>query len=262
MTSSTAKIFILDTNVILHDATCIRQFEENDIVIPISVLEELDQFKRGNEQIHYNAREFLRRLDKMSSDPAKTNGAASQESEGKIRVVVNHNWHKDVEASFQEDNPDHRIINCAYKLHQENRDRTVVLVSKDTNMRLKARSLGLQAEDYTTDKIEDVNQVYTGSRLVEGVSSESIDMLYSSFGISTEIVPELKNPLANENFILRNGQKSVLAAYDPFENKIVRVDRPAAYGIKPRNAEQSFALHILMDVRIQLVSLSGKAGTG
>ena len=97
---------------------------------------------------------------------------------------------------------------------------------------------------------------------MEGVSSESIDMLYSSFGIGTEIVPELKNPLANENFILRNGQKSVLAAYDPFENKIVRVDRPAAYGIKPRNAEQSFALHILMDVRVQLVSLSGKAGTG
>jgi len=262
LTSSTAKIFILDTNVILHDATCIRQFEENDIVIPISVLEELDQFKRGNEQIHYNAREFLRRLDEMSSDPAKTNGAASQESEGKIRVVVNHNWHKDVEASFQEDNPDHRIINCAYKLFQENRNRTVILVSKDTNMRLKARSLGLQAEDYTTDKIEDVSQVYTGSRLVEGVSSESIDMLYSSFGIGTEIVPELKNPLANENFILRNGQKSVLAAYDPFENKIVRVDRPAAYGIKPRNAEQSFALHILMDERVQLVSLSGKAGTG
>ncbi|MDP6821597.1 MAG: PIN domain-containing protein, partial [Candidatus Marinimicrobia bacterium] len=125
MTPSIAKIFILDTNVILHDATCIRQFEENDIVIPISVLEELDQFKRGNEQIHYNAREFLRRLDEMSSDPAKTNGAASQESEGKIRVVVNHNWHKDVEASFQEDNPDHRIINCAYKLFQENRDRIV-----------------------------------------------------------------------------------------------------------------------------------------
>ncbi len=129
-------------------------------------------------------------------------------------------------------------------------------------MRLKARSLGLQAEDYTTDKIEDVSQVYTGSRLVEDVSSESIDMLYSSFGIGTEIVPELKNPLANENFILRNGQKSVLAAYDPFEKKIVRIDGLAAYGIKPRNAEQSFALHILMDERVQLVSLSGKAGTG
>ena len=97
---------------------------------------------------------------------------------------------------------------------------------------------------------------------MEGVSSESIDMLYSSFGIGTEIVPELKNPLANENFILRNGQKSVLAAYDPFEKKIVRIDGLAAYGIKPRNAEQSFALHILLDERVQLVSLSGKAGTG
>ena len=262
MTSSTIKIFILDTNVILHDATCIEQFEDNDIAIPISVLEELDQFKRGNEQIHYNAREFLRRLDEMSCDPAKTNGASSQGSESKIRVVVNHNWHKDVEASFQEDSPDHRIINCAYKLNQQNKDRSVVLISKDTNMRLKARSLGLQAEDYATDKINNISQIYTGSKLVENISSEIIDTLYSGFGTDTKNVPELENPLANENFILRNGKKSVLATYNPFEKKIVRVDGPVAYGIKPRNAEQSFALQILLDERIQLVTLSGKAGTG
>ena len=262
MSSSTIKIFILDTNVILHDATCIEQFEDNDIAIPISVLEELDQFKRGNEQIHYNAREFLRRLDEMSCDPAKTNGASSQGSESKIRVVVNHNWHKDVEASFQEDSPDHRIINCAYKLNQQNKDRSVVLISKDTNMRLKARSLGLQAEDYATDKINNISQIYTGSKLVENISSEIIDTLYSGFGADTKNVPELENPLANENFILRNGKKSVLATYNPFEKKIVRVGGPVAYGIKPRNAEQSFALQILMDERIQLVTLSGKAGTG
>tara|TARA_B100001123_G_C15308094_1_gene1023399 strand:+ start:961 stop:2289 length:1329 start_codon:yes stop_codon:yes gene_type:complete len=262
LTSSTIKIFILDTNVILHDATCIEQFEDNDVAIPISVLEELDQFKRGNEQIHYNAREFLRRLDEMSCDPAKTNGAASQESESKIRVVVNHNWHKDVEATLQEDSPDHRIINCAYKLHQQNRDRLVVLISKDTNMRLKARSLGLQAEDYATDKINNISQIYAGSRLVDDIRSEIIDALYSSYGIVTKNLPELENPLANENFILRNGKKSVLATYNPFEKKIVRVDGAVAFGIKPRNAEQSFALQILMEKRIQLVSLSGKAGTG
>ncbi|SVC17215.1 uncharacterized protein METZ01_LOCUS270069, partial [marine metagenome] len=112
MPESQRKIFVLDTNVILHDATCIHQFHDNEIVIPISVLEELDQFKRGNEQIHFNARDFLRRLDELS---VKSNQSESKENEGKVRVVVNHHWHSEVEASFQDDSPDHRIINCAYK---------------------------------------------------------------------------------------------------------------------------------------------------
>ena len=253
------KIFVLDTNVILHDATCIHHFEDNEIVIPISVLEELDQFKRGNEQLHFNARNFLRNLDDLSTG---TNNDELNESDGKIKVVVNHNWHPDVEASFQEDCPDHRIINCAYKLHIDNSDREVILVTKDTNMRLKSRSLGLSAEDYSRDAIEDVSQVYTGSRLIEGVGSNEIDDLYASYGMGVDELEAVANPMANENFILRNGQKSILAAFDPFEKKVVRVDKPMAYGITPRNAEQSFALHMLMDNRIQLVTLSGKAGTG
>ncbi len=253
------KIFVLDTNVILHDATCIHHFEDNEIVIPISVLEELDQFKRGNEQLHFNARNFLRNLDDLSTG---TNNDELNESDGKIKVVVNHNWHPDVEASFQEDCPDHRIINCAYKLHIDNSDREVILVTKDTNMRLKSRSLGLSAEDYSRDAIEDVSQVYTGSRLIEGVGSNEIDDLYASYGMDVDELEAVTNPMSNENFILRNGQKSILAAFDPFEKKVVRVDKPMAYGITPRNAEQSFALHMLMDNRIQLVTLSGKAGTG
>ena len=253
------KIFVIDTNVILHDATCIRNFEDNDIVIPISVLEELDQFKRGNEQLHYNARDFLRNLDELSVN--------SEESElkkldGKIRVVVNHNWHPDVEATFNEDCPDNRIINCAYKLHHENSGQDVILVSKDTNMRLKARSLGINAEDYSTDAVENVSQIYTGNRLVEDVSSEQIDLIYKSHSVDIEDLDAVINPHANENFILRNGQKSVLAAFDPFDEKIVQINNPIAYGIKPRNAEQSFALNMLMDNRIQLVTLSGKSGTG
>ena len=259
MSKNLAKIFVLDTNVILHDATCIHHFEDNEVVIPISVLEELDQFKRGNEQIHFNARDFLRSLDDLStgSDDSKL-----KDGDGKIRVVVNHNWHPDVEASFQDDCPDHRIINCAYKLHIDNPDREIILVTKDTNMRLKSRSLGLSAEDYSRDSIEDVRQVYTGSRLIEDVDSKEIDVLYASYGVDGGEMKYVIDPMANENFILRNGQKSILARFDPFDNKVVRVDKPTAYSIKPRNAEQSFALHMLMDNRIQLVSLSGKAGTG
>lgn len=259
MSKNLAKIFVLDTNVILHDATCIHHFEDNEVVIPISVLEELDQFKRGNEQIHFNARDFLRSLDDLSTG---SDDSELKEGDGKIRVVVNHNWHPDVEASFQDDCPDHRIINCAYKLHIDNPDREIILVTKDTNMRLKSRSLGLSAEDYSRDSIEDVRQVYTGSRLIEDVDSKEIDVLYASYGIDGGEIKCVIDPMANENFILRNGQKSILARFDPFDNKVVRVDKPTAYGIKPRNAEQSFALHMLMDNRIQLVSLSGKAGTG
>jgi PhoH-like ATPase len=129
-------------------------------------------------------------------------------------------------------------------------------------MRLKSRSLGLSAEDYSRDSIEDVSQVYTGSRLIEDVDSKEIDVLYASYGVDGGEINCVIDPMANENFILRNGQKSILATFDPFDNKVVRVDKPSAYGIKPRNAEQSFALHMLMDNRIQLVSLSGKAGTG
>ena len=259
MSKDLTKIFVLDTNVILHDATCIHHFEDNEVVIPISVLEELDQFKRGNEQIHFNARDFLRSLDDLSTG---SEDGELKESDGKVKVVVNHNWHPDVEASFQDDCPDHRIINCAYKLHIDNPGRGVILVTKDTNMRLKSRSLGLIAEDYTTDAVNDMREVYAGSRLIEDVVSEEIDNIYASYGVEIEGVTAIKAPLANENFILRNGQKSVLAAYDPFENKIVRVDKPTAYGIIPRNAEQSFALHMLLDNRIHLVTLSGKAGTG
>jgi len=253
------KIFVLDTNVILHDATCIQNFEDNEVVIPISVLEELDQFKRGNEQIHFNAREFLRRLDELSID---SDEGDLKQFDGKIKVVVNHNWHPDVEATFKDDCPDHRIINCAFKLYEENPDRLLVLVSKDTNMRLKARSLGLLAEDYTSDAIEDISEIYSGNRLIEDVSSSEIDMVYESNGIETVHLKSIEEPRPNENFILRNGQKSVLTYYDPFEKKIVQINKLNAYGISPRNAEQSFALNILLDNRIQLITLSGKAGTG
>jgi len=259
MANTPKKIFVLDTNVILHDATCIQNFEDNEVVIPISALEELDQFKRGNEQIHYNAREFLRLLDELSinSNPNDLN-----QPDGKIKVVVNHNWHPDVEKTFKEDCPDHRIINCAFKLHEKNLDKKLVLVSKDTNMRLKARSLGLMAEDYTTDTIEDVNHIYPGNRLIENVSSEEIDMIYNADGVDFKNLESIQKPVPNENYILRNGQKSVLAYFDPFEKEITQINNLNAYGITPRNAEQSFALNMLLDDRIHLITLSGKAGTG
>ena len=261
MNKTSPKLFILDTNVILHDASCIDNFEENEIVIPISVLEELDQFKRGNEQVHHNARQFLRQLDEMSNG-INNFKEAKPNRKGKINVVINHSWNKKVKDSFNEDNPDHRIINCAFKLYEKYKNRKVILVSKDTNMRLKARSLGMNSEDYTTDKIKSVKSLYSGTRLIENVDKNRIESLSKSKKINTELLPEIKNLTANENFILRNGKKSLLATFDPFENKIICIKPQKAYGIIPKNAEQSFAMKILLDERIQLVSLLGNAGTG
>jgi len=259
MSKKPNKIFVLDTNVILHDSTCIKNFKDNDIVIPISVLEELDNFKRGNEQIHFNARGFLRQLDELSID---TKNKQLEDNVGKIKVVINHNWHPDVKVVFTEDSSDNRIINCAYKVQNDNPGRIVILVSKDTNMRLKARSLSIKAEDYTTDAVENFDDIYDTNQLIENVSSTEIDLIYSTNGADINQLKSISSPLPNENYILRNGQKSVLATFDPFEEKIIQITNQTAYGINPRNAEQSFALNILMDNRIQLVTLSGKAGTG
>ena len=260
--SEKRKLFVIDTNVVLHDSTCIHQFEENDIVVPISVLEELDHFKRGNEQLHFNAREFLRQLDELSNQKSTDDSNLQDQKQGKVRVVVNHNWHPDVEAAFQEDCPDHRILNCAYKLSNKNSERETILISKDTNMRLKARSLGITAEDYTTDKIMDLDSVYTGSRLVEDAPGAAIETLINTGQIDLTAFPSITKPKANENFIIRNGTKSALATYNAIEDKILRVEKMPAYGILPRNAEQSFALHMVTDNKVQLVTLSGKAGTG
>ncbi len=257
------KLFILDTNVILHDSECLYHFQDNDVVIPIAVIEELDKFKRGNEQVHYNAREFLRQLDKLSCADPENDSTSLGENQGIVRVVINHNWHPDVEASFQEDNADNRIINCAFKLKEDNLDREVVLISKDTNMRLKARSLNLIAEDYSTDKVESIEKIYTGVRLIENISVEAIDQLYSQQGfIDPGLTDIIEAPISNENFILRNGQKSGLATYNPREEHFTRVDKLNAYGITPRNAEQSFSLKALMDPGIQIITITGKAGTG
>ena len=253
------KIFVLDTNVILHDSTCIKNFEDNDIVIPISVLEELDQFKRGNEQIHFNAREFLRQLDDFSIN--SVNGEHNNHN-GKIKVVINHNWHPNVKEVFNEDCADNRIINCAYKIQNENPKRTVVLVSKDTNMRLKSRSLSLNAEDYTTDAVELFDNVYDPANFIEQVSDSEINLIQENGGARIDQLQSIKDPLPNENFILRSGEKSILVTFDPFQEKAVQINTQTAYGIIPRNAEQSFALNVLMNDKIQLVTLTGKAGTG
>jgi PhoH-like ATPase len=261
--SPKSKLFVLDTNVILHDSGCILNFKENDVALPITVLEELDRFKRGNEDINFQARQFLRRLDAITGDLLSQEGAPLGEGRGNIRVVLGGPLDDRLRTAFLQDSPDHRILNTALALQKTVHDRTVMLVSKDTNLRMKAKSLGLPAQDYTTDKVESFDKLYKGKRVIEGAPSEIISRFYAEHGqVPEEELAFIEHPIANENFILRSGSKSVLVTYRPNEKLFVRVEKTNTYGITPRNAEQSFALKALVNDDIRLVTLAGTAGTG
>lgn len=256
------KTFVLDTNVILHDSSCLTQFKQHTIVIPISVLEELDHFKKGNQSINYHAREFLRSLDALGGAGIFDRGIPIGLGHGAVRVQLEREFHPDLEFNFSRSKPDHLILNCAYTLAKEKTRSRVVLVSKDVNLRLKAKAVGVSSEDYTTDHVKDVSALYTGKRAVENLDSALIDGLYAGNGFEPTWL-DLDTPLvANENLILRNHQKSALARFHAKDGLIHRVNKNQVFGISPRNAEQTFALGVLCDPQIPLVSLSGTAGTG
>jgi PhoH-like ATPase len=257
------KLFVLDTNVILHDAGCIERFEDNDVAIPITVLEELDQFKKGNQDIHFQAREFLRRLDHLTGDVLSTEGASLGEDRGHIRIVLCDGGQDRLQSVFFRDCPDHRILNTAITLQHQFPDRPVILVTKDANLRVKARATSLRAEDYSSDKVEGLDKLYSGRRVIDNVPCKAIESFYANGGLGpSSLFPEISQPIANENYVLRNGSVSALARYRATDQTFLRIEKQAAYGISPRNAEQSFALGALMDPSILLVTLAGKAGTG
>lgn len=263
----TKKNFVLDTNVILHDYNCLKNFEENDIYLPIVVLEELDGFKKGNEQINFNAREFVRELDLITDGKPLTekDGVSLGEGLGKLFIIVRKPDAPQVHKAFSADKPDHQILALAEEL--SNKSKTgglqTILVTKDVNLRMKARSLGLDCEDYITDKVINVDVFEKSNEVFENVSPELIDRIYSSrdgLDISEFDFKELLHP--NECFILKSDRSSVLARYNPFTHSVIKVNKSKNYGIEPRNAEQSFAFEILNDPNVKLVALTGKAGTG
>ena len=254
------KIFVLDTNVLLHDHRCIYSFQENNIVLPIVVLEELDKFKKGNEDINFHAREFVRELDKLSGDKLFNGGVSLGKGLGKLRVELGHPFTDAMAESLYEDTPDHRILAIAQYIRDANPQRTVVLVSKDVNLRLKSKALGIPAQDYLNDKIKDLKEI---KRVVFtcDVNDDVISSIYqSSQGIDAKWM-KIK-PHANQYLILKGHSSSTLAIYDGNLQKLKRVEKQKIYGIDPRNSEQAFALDALMRSEIQLVSLTGIAGTG
>lgn len=257
------KVFVLDTNVILHDNSCIYQFEENEVVIPITVIEELDHFKKGNESVNFHAREFARTLDTLSGDKLFSKGIRISNGKGKIAIRLNYDFDENLARNFASDIPDHRILNTAYCLSRENPSKKVILVSKDVNLRMKAKAIGLRSQDYKTDHIKDISSVYVGSRVVEGFPPRLIDRMYEKpFEIDANTTDLAGTLVANEFLVLRNGKKSILGYYNPVTNMISRISKTEAFGISSRNAEQAFALNALLNDDIKLVTISGKAGTG
>lgn len=256
------KIFVIDTNVILHDYRSIYHFEDNDVVLPIVVLEELDKFKKGNDLINFHAREFTRELDKIAGDKLFKGGLPLGKGLGKLFIETGKAFTDEFVASFPEKTPDHRILAIADFLSKSKR-KEVILVSKDINLRMKAKSLSIQAADYETGKVQDIESLYRHVPILENVNDEIINGMYN--GQRSVPAEELKlapQPKGQAFYILKGQNTSALARFNPLDNTLNRVEKYTAYGIKPRNAEQAFSINALTNNDVQLVALTGKAGTG
>ena len=262
------KIFVLDTNVILHDYRAIRKFQDNDIVIPVAVIEELDRFKKGNDALAYNARDFVRTLDRLSDKKLfYKSGVEIGKGLGTIKVELNHPFPEELRNCFRDDIQDHRIIATAMWVRDNNPDRFVALVTKDINMRLKAKAVGMEVQDYLTDRLEEerFDQAFKEVQTVENLPAEALQEL--AYGPACTLDRKYlgeKKPRANQlfRFVWEQGQAATLGRYDAARDCVVLVRSREAYGIRPRNDEQKFALDACLNRAIKLVSLTGGAGTG
>jgi PhoH-like ATPase len=258
------KVFVLDTSVILFDHNAVNNFHEHDVAIPITVLEEVDRFKKGNDVINFEAREFIRLLDRLSADFMLQDWIPlSPPAHGKLKVLMQEKNDIDADVVFGEKKADHRILNAALALAKERPDRKIVLLSKDINLRLKAKSLNLLAEDYQTGKIKDISDLYTGKTVLDNVSAKVINELYEKGFCDYKKVTKEK-PYANHYFILKSKEEahSALAVFNSETGNIEKVHKQVAYGIQPRNAEQAFAMNAVLNPNNLLVTVQGVAGTG
>lgn len=259
----TKKNFVLDTNVILHDFKCIRNFQENDIYLPIVVLEELDKFKKGNEEKNYNARQFVRELDEISSNDFFSSGAELGDGLGRLFIVINQQASDKLRGVFSEHSPDNLILAAADNVAREHAGEKTILVTKDINLRMKARALGLPVEDYKNDKISGRDIFEKDQETFEGIDSALIDRMYqSAAGIAADMLPFKSSLVPNQYFILKSERNSIMARYDAGLDIVTKVSKERAFGIEPRNSEQCFAMDALLNDDIKLACITGKAGTG
>ncbi len=256
------KIFVLDTSVLLYDSDAVKNFENHNIAIPITVIEEIDSFKKGNSVTSYHAREFIRFLDKITdANMIQQWIPLNGRTRGKIRVVSDEGSAKDANQVFGSVKNDHRILNAAMKLKEDEPGKKITLVTKDINLRLKARALNLDAEDYETIRIKDIDHLYKGKTDLHFDANSPINELYKNGKVKYSEIDSF-NPVSNHYYILKNHSGSALGYYNPRNKNVELVSSKNAYGITPRNAEQTFAMHALMNPEILLATITGAAGTG
>lgn len=263
------KIFVLDTNIVLHDYKAIRKFQDNDIVIPIAVLEELDKFKKGTDALSFNARGFMRDIDRLTEGKMfGKSGVPLGKGLGNIKIEPNHPFPDSMKDLFHDDIQDHRILATSIWVRDNNPDRFVALVTKDINLRMKAKAAGMVAQDYLTDRVEE-NKVEFSQKEVQFFDSLPDDVMqelaYGKDNVIDWRAVSKARPSANQLYKFKwnsHDGEIVCARYDADMDKIMLVRKREACGIKPRNDEQKFALDACLNRKIQLVSLTGGAGTG
>jgi PhoH-like ATPase len=253
-----AKTYVLDTNVLLHNPQAIYAFEDNLVVIPFAVIEEIDNQKRRQDEIGRNARTISRQLDSL-----REQGQLSQEialpGGGALRIEMNHQDSFDFPRGLDPQKCDNRILGVAYNLQQRNGGR-VVLVTKDLNLRIKADVLGVAAEDFYNDKV-DYHELHRGFREVQ-VTAHELDTYYRERMLEWNHNPE---PFPHDFLILRNSanpSQSALAHYYKGAVRPLLHEDSVSWGVRARNKEQKFALELLLDDSVQVVTLVGSAGTG
>lgn len=250
------KIFVLDTNVIIHNADAINVFADNEVVLPIDVIEELDIFKKDTDEKGRNARAAIRMLDELR-EHGKLGSGVPLANGGVLRIVMNVDSKGILNVAPNE--RDNRILMVAYDLQQKGHH--VVFVSKDINARVKADALGIKAVDFEKQKV-DIESLYSGWKEIE-VSSKEINSFYEKkFFIAKE-----NSLFPNQYILLKDGsagKHSAMGRYDAKQKRVVllKSDQADAWGIKPRNKEQAMAFDLLLDDNIKLVTLVGAAGTG
>ncbi len=253
--NGSVKTFVIDTNVFIHKADAILSFRDNEVVIPLGVLEELDTLKTYSDERGRNARHAIRFIDSVAKHGDLQKGV-KMENGSILRVAVSFN-RKGLPNDLNKGKIDNHIIQTAVDL--QNEGKKVFFVSKDINARIKAQSLGLKAVDYEKQKVN-INDLYAGFRELD-VTADTLQSL-----ITVGTIPWNEKMAANEFLILhkKSNEESVLARYDAGTGQLNFVDelKDPVSGIRPLNMEQRMALELLLDDSISIVTLVGKAGTG
>lgn len=264
------KIYVLDTSVLLFDHRCLFKFKKHNVVIPIPVLEELDDFKVGNETKNFEARGVIRDLDNLFSNKKSTEWCSLGKDRGYISIRSSEfNSDKNNKSScdlFGKDSEDNKILDTARSLSTEYPESRVILVSKDINLRLKSKSLGIDSQDYQNGKLENLKAIKNANSTLIVDEYEAFNTLYSSKNsncLADLVIEDTKSLINNSYYTLSDGNKgTILTKYKNNSNSFYRVEKRWAYNISPKNAEQTFAMDALLDPSIHLVAINGIAGSG